>query len=80
MPILDAITPAGAAAAITPHDTTHFAPTRGLYVGTGGDVKVTMLDGTAITFTAMTAGIVHPLQVVMVFSTGTTASNIVALR
>jgi hypothetical protein len=80
MPYIDAITPAGAAAAVTPHDTNTIAPTRGLYVGTGGDVKVMMLDGTALTFTAMTAGIVHPLVVIMVYNTGTTASNIVALR
>lgn len=76
----DAIAPAAAAAAVTPHDTNNIAPTRGLYVGVAGDVKVVMLDGTTVTFTALAAGIVHPLTVVRVFSTNTTATNIVALR
>lgn len=80
MPVLDAISPAAAAAAVTPHDTNLIDPTKGIYVGTAGDLKVTMLDGTALTFTALAAGIVHPLTVVQVFSTGTTAANIVALR
>lgn len=74
------ITPAAAAAAVSPHDTNRIAPTRGLYVGVSGDVKVTMLDGTAVTFTSMASGVVHPITCVQVYSTGTTATNIVALR
>lgn len=77
---LDAIAPAGTAASITAHDTNLFAPTRGLYVGVSGNVKVTMLDGTEITFGNLAAGVIHPLQVVQVFSTGTTATGIIALR
>jgi hypothetical protein len=77
---IDAISPAAAAAAVTPHDTNTIAPTRGIYVGTAGNLKVMMLDGTALTFTAIAAGIVHPLTVIMVYSTGTTAANVVALR
>lgn len=77
---IDAISPAGKAEAITPADGTYIEPTRGVYVGTGGDLKVIMLDGTAITFTAITAGIIHPIQCVLIYDTGTTASNIVALR
>ena len=75
-----AISPAGRAAAVTPHDTNKIEVTRGLYCGVSGDVKVTMLNGTALTFTGLAAGVVHPLQVIQVFSTGTTATNIVALR
>lgn len=77
---IDAIAPAHAAAAVTPHDTNTIAPTRGIYVGTAGNLKVMMNDGTALTFTAIAAGIVHPIAAIMVYSTGTTASNIVALR
>jgi len=75
-----AVAPAAAGAAVTPHDTNNIAPTRGLYVGVSGDVKVVMLDGTTVTFVGLAAGIVHPLTVVRVFSTDTTATNIVALR
>lgn len=80
MPTLDPITPAAAGAAITPHDSNNIAPTKGIYVGTAGNLKVDMLDGTTLTFTAIAAGMVHPLVVVRVYSTGTTASNIIALR
>ncbi len=51
---------------------------RALYVGTTGDVKVTTADDTDVTFTAVPVGIL-PVQAKRVFSTGTTASNIVAL-
>lgn len=77
---LDTIAPAGRAAEVTAHDTNFIEPTRGLYVGVSGNVKVTMLDGTEITFSNLAAGIIHPLQVVQVFSTGTTATGIIALR
>ncbi len=75
-----AIAPAGKAAAVTPSDATVLEPTRGLYCGVSGDVKVTMLDGTAVTFVGLAAGVVHPLVVTMVWSTGTDATSIVALR
>ena len=74
------ISPAGEAAAVTPADATYLEPTRGIYVGVSGDVKVKMLDGTTITFTALAAGIVHPISCILIFSTDTTATNIVALR
>jgi hypothetical protein len=77
---LSAITPAGEADAVTPADGTNIAPTRGIYVGASGDLKVDMLDGSTLTFVSITAGVVHPLQVVRVYSTGTTATDIIALR
>jgi hypothetical protein len=39
-----------------------------------------MLDGTVITLTNLAAGILHPLQVIRVYETGTTAAGIIALR
>lgn len=77
---IENITPAAAAAAVTAHDSNRIAPTRGIYVGVSGDVKVTMLDGTAVTFVGLAAGVIHPICCVQVFSTGTTATDIVALR
>lgn len=50
-----------------------------LYVGVAGDVKVTTAGGDDITFTGVLAGSFIPVQVLKVFATGTTATNIVAL-
>lgn len=77
--MIENISPSAAAVAITPNDTTRITPTRGLYVGVSGDVKVIMLDGTTVTFTDLAAGVIHPITCVLVYSTGTTATNIVAL-
>jgi hypothetical protein len=77
------------AAAVTPSDTVTIpsisaADGKGnngcvLYVGVAGDVKVTTAGGDDVTFTGILAGSFIPVQVVKVFATGTTATNIVAL-
>lgn len=74
----DATCPAHGAVAVTPSDATTLPITRGLYVGTTGDVAVIMADGQTVTFTAVPVQIL-PVQVSKVLSTGTTASNILAL-
>lgn len=67
------------AEAVTPNDSTDLTKPSILYVGVGGDVTVDMSgEGTNITFTAVTAGFL-PVEVTRVYSTGTTATNIVAL-
>ena len=66
--------------AITPADTTDLEEeTRGLYVAVAGAVKVEMANGSVVTFTNLVAGVVHPLRVAIVWSTGTTATGIVGL-
>jgi hypothetical protein len=51
-----------------------------LFIGGGGTVKVDMaVDGAAITFNALVAGTILPVQVTRVYSTGTTATSIIAL-
>ena len=73
--------PACNAAAITPHNTNTLTyVTRAIYVGVAGDVKVDMvgLTGSGVTFSNLPVGI-HPLRVTKVYSTGTTATNLVAL-
>ena len=50
-----------------------------LYIGTGGDLKVLTSGGDEVTFTNIQDGSFLPVQVVRVFSTGTTASDIIAL-
>jgi hypothetical protein len=65
---------------ITPHDTNNLAaPTRGIYVGVSGDLKVDSHDGNAITFVGISAGIIHPISCTRVYNTGTTATNIVGI-
>jgi hypothetical protein len=66
------------AVAVVVSDSTIIPVTRGLFVGTGGNVAVRMADGMTLTFTGVLAGIL-PLQVDRVLSTGTTASNMIAL-
>jgi len=64
---------------VTTSDSTIIPITRALYVGVSGDIAVRMADqGTVITFTSVQAGIL-PIQVDQVLSTGTTATNILAL-
>jgi hypothetical protein len=70
--------------AVTPNDSTNLpyyatlGSTAGLYVGVSGDVKVVTDGDTTITFTALAAGVFHPIAVKQVFATDTTATNIVA--
>tara|TARA_R100001443_G_scaffold113767_1_gene128937 strand:+ start:482 stop:967 length:486 start_codon:yes stop_codon:yes gene_type:complete len=49
-----------------------------LYVGVSGNLKVTTIGGSTITFTAMPVGFV-PVQVKKVWATDTTAKDIIAL-
>ncbi len=68
------------AAAIAPDDGQDLAcPTRAVYVGGDGDLRVRMLGGAEVTFAAVSGGSLLPLRVVRVFATGTNARNLVAL-
>ena len=74
--------PADEALAVTPSDSVDLVgvPPQGakLYIGTTGDVTVNMnRTGTDITFKAVPVGWM-PILVRRVYTTGTTASNIVA--
>jgi hypothetical protein len=50
-----------------------------LYTGSGGIIRVLTAGGDDVTLNSVPAGVVLPIQVVRVFSTTTTATNIVAL-
>lgn len=50
-----------------------------LYIGSGGDVKVTMIGGQTVTFANVPNGSFLPIQVNKVWATGTGASSIIAL-
>jgi hypothetical protein len=53
--------------------------TRAIWVGTGGNLKVTTDGGTALTFVNVQDGTLLPVQSRLIWQTGTTASNMLAL-
>jgi hypothetical protein len=74
--------PAVDGVAVTPSDTVDISstlgPTTRIYVGTAGNLVVTMVSGAVLTFTGLPAGM-HNLAITRVWATGTTALGIVAL-
>lgn len=71
------VSPVTGAFAITPNDSADVTEnTLSLYIGTGGALKVTLLDNSVVTYAAIAAGR-HPLRVKRVWATGTTATGIV---
>lgn len=74
--------PAGAATAIVPNDSTDLAThSRAIFIGGAGHlaVELTGQPGSSVVFNNVQAGVVYPLRVSKVLSTGTTATGIVAL-
>jgi hypothetical protein len=53
-------------------------PTRGLYVGSTGDVKVTLVNGDVVTYTSMAAGVTHAKRIKRIWLNGTTATGLIA--
>ena len=72
---------AASCAAVTPSDTTRFEPAaRAVYVGVGGNVAIYPANGAAaVVFLNAAPGSVLPVRCMGVASTGTTATNLVAL-
>lgn len=71
--------PAVKTAAVTPSDSTDLGPVRALYVGGAGNVAIRAAgDSAATTHTGVPAGAVLPIRARYVYSTGTTATGIVA--
>ena len=69
----------GDAAAVTVSDTATFIPSI-IYAGSGGAVKVTTAQGSDVTFSGLPPGAVIPVQVIRVWSTGTSpTTNIVRI-
>lgn len=72
--------PASNAFAVTPADGSNLTrAARALFVGGAGDIKVDTLGGDTVTFTGVVAGSILPVRILKVYSTGTTATNIVAV-
>lgn len=74
--------PAAFASVVVPSDTADLSrTTRSLYVGGAGNVTVDLRGGDqAVTFVGVPAGTFLPLRVTRVRQTGTSATNILALR
>ena len=71
------------ALAVTPSDGSDLSgePYYAVYVGTGGDLKVDMADGgSAVTLSNVASGQLLPIMVERIYSTDTTASNIIAFK
>lgn len=66
--------------ACVPNDSTDFVklPTDAIYVGTAGDVKVTLQSGAVVTFKALAPGL-YRISPRRIWATGTTALDIVVL-
>ena len=65
---------------VTPNDGVDLTnPARAIYVAVTGALKVTLLTGDVIVLPVVNAGAIYPIKVARVWSTGTTATGIVAL-
>lgn len=77
----------GRAAAVTPSNTDNIPSVSGgtndegciLYIGGAGNIKVLTIGGDEVIFYAVPAGTTLQVRIRRVFSTGTAATNIVAL-
>jgi hypothetical protein len=67
----------GDAAAVVTSDSVNFDTPSVIWVGTAGNVKVTTAQGTDVVFTSVPGGTVLPVQVARVWTTGTSATNLV---
>lgn len=67
--------------AVTPNDTTPLVggACRAFYIGGAGDMSVITPGGNTVTFAGLLAGTILPVGGTHVRSTGTTATNIVAI-
>lgn len=65
------------AEAVTASDTKTFSTPGWLFIGGAGNVKVDTEGGETITYNSVIAGTSLPVSVTRVYSTGTTATNMV---
>jgi hypothetical protein len=78
--VVNSDVPAEFSNAVTPSDTVNFTRVcRALYVGSGGNLAVVEGDASVTVFANVPTGYILPVRAIRINSTGTTASNIVAL-
>jgi hypothetical protein len=69
----------GGAATFTNSDTRNLPNPSIVYVGTSGNVKVTTAQGDEVVFSNVPSGSVIPVQVIRVWATTTTATNLLRI-
>ena len=67
----------GDAAVVTTSDTVNFDTPSVVFVGGGGTVRVLTAQGSDVTFVGVLAGSILPVQILRVFASTTTATNMV---
>ena len=67
----------GGAAAVTTSDSALLATPSVIFVGGAGNVRVTTAQGDDVVFYGLQSGGVIPVQVIKVWATNTTATNLV---
>lgn len=69
----------GGAFAITPSDTVNLSDPAVIYVGGTGNVRVMTAQGDTVTFVGLPVGSIVPVQVIRVYATSTTATNLIGI-
>ena len=69
----------GGAYSVTASDTINLPYVSVIYIGGAGSVKVTTAQGDEVTFVGLQTGSVLPVQALRVWSTGTTATNLIGI-
>lgn len=78
--MLSLMDPAENAVGVTPDDATDLIGSpRAIYVGGAGSLKVTLLGGSVVILAAVNEGVIYPIRVKRVWSTGTTATGLIVL-
>ena len=68
------------AVAVTPSDTVEISVSRGLYIGTGGQINAILADDTdAVVFMVSDRQVLDLMRFKRILATNTTATNLVAL-
>lgn len=73
------LAPGRDAFSITASNSDFIPKTRGIYISGGTTLTVVMAGGGQVQFTNLAPGVVHPLQVIQVRSTGTNATGIIGI-
>ncbi len=73
------LTSSGDFIAVTPGTSLLRESTRGIYVGTSGDLEVVNLKGETVVYANVPDGSLLPIRATKVLATNTTADDIVAL-
>lgn len=66
---------------VTPSDTVDLVdgPTRWVYIGGTGNLEINDADGNTVLLTALTIGVMHPIQAVRILAGNTSATLIKAV-